>query len=671
MVRPATIKKMVSWKRKYGISMEKPMMQSIIKIKLIVTFLAVVSCPITAQISYNEYQSLREKHKGESVVKLNDAKKYTLNINKGELEIYEETESRYLFLKNTSGEAFTHSIYTSEFTELIDYQAATYALAGEKYKKIHVKEYATKTNSGSSSFYDDVKELVFTFPAVTVGSVVEFKTREKIKESRLLGTVFLNSYYPTEVKRVEYNFDSGINLDVIKYNGNEKFEIVEESSKNRRILLVELYDQPATLLEDNAPNIRYYLPHLIPIIRSYSYKDSTTEILADNSSLYKWYFSLIGQSKEGIETDAIKHLADSLTAGYSTELEKVEKLYYWVQKNVQYIAFEYGMGGFVPRKPDEILHKRYGDCKDKSSLLHELTYQAGITTYFTWIGTRDLPYSYKEVSSPVSDNHMLLTYIDADSNFYFLDATARFNHISFPTAFTQGKEAMIGINNSDFIIKKVPVINAQRNHVVDNTSIKVEDSKLKGKGKMQLDGQNYIEAMYYLTQSDEEDVKEYLESMLSIGNNKFRLVDYNFPEIAEMDTTITIDYEFELDNYIQSYGDEIYINLNLNKDFLGLKIDGDRKFPLNLEYHASVEYNYAFDIPEGYEIKTIPKVTRFKHEIADYNISYRHTNNTLKYQHQISVNTGMVTKDLFDGWRALFSSIEKDYRQSVVLTKKK
>ena len=53
-----------------------------------------------------------------------------------------------------------------------------------------------------------------------------------------------------------------------------------------------------------------------------------------------------------------------------TELEKVKAIYYWAQKNVKYVAFEYALGGFVPRDANDIYSKKYGDCKDNSSIMN-------------------------------------------------------------------------------------------------------------------------------------------------------------------------------------------------------------------------------------------------------------------------------------------------------------
>ena len=51
-------------------------------------------------------------------------------------------------------------------------------------------------------------------------------------------------------------------------------------------------------------------------------------------------------------------VVDSLTKGTNDELEKVKRIYYWVQDHISYVAIENGYRGFIPHKPQEIFTKR-------------------------------------------------------------------------------------------------------------------------------------------------------------------------------------------------------------------------------------------------------------------------------------------------------------------------
>ena len=115
-----------------------------------------------------------------------------------------------------------------------------------------------------------------------------------------------------------------------------------------------------------------------------------------------------------------------------------------------------------PEKPTRVFVKKYGDCKDNSSILFKMLEIAGIQGNLTWIGTREIPYAYSEMPTPLADNHMILSY-EFEGRTYYLDATGRNKPIELPTSFIQGKEALVGNGRDNYKIKQVPVVEAEKN----------------------------------------------------------------------------------------------------------------------------------------------------------------------------------------------------------------
>src|SRR5207244_1127020 len=94
--------------------------------------------------------------------------------------------------------------------------------------------------------------------------------------------------------------------------------------------------------ENREGNYRKYAPHVIVYIDKYQLNDSTIPVLSDLHQLYSWYSTHISELT-GSENKMVKALADSLTSGLSSPEDKTSALYYWVQENIKYIAFEYGL----------------------------------------------------------------------------------------------------------------------------------------------------------------------------------------------------------------------------------------------------------------------------------------------------------------------------------------
>ena len=119
-----------------------------------------------------------------------------------------------------------------------------------------------------------------------------------------------------------------------------------------------------------------------------------------------WYLNLTNGRREA--SGEIKQKVLSLTGSATTLLNKMRALAAFVQNDIRYVAIELGIGGVQPHPAAEIFAHRYGDCKDKATLMASMLHEIGADAYYVAINaergavTRDTP--------PHIDgfNHMIL-----------------------------------------------------------------------------------------------------------------------------------------------------------------------------------------------------------------------------------------------------------------------
>jgi hypothetical protein len=71
-----------------------------------------------------------------------------------------------------------------------------------------------------------------------------------------------------------------------------------------------------------------------------------------------------------VPTPEVKAIADELTNGLSSEIERAEALYDFAAKKIRYVSLvSLGIGGYEPKSAAETIRDGYGDCKDKTALL--------------------------------------------------------------------------------------------------------------------------------------------------------------------------------------------------------------------------------------------------------------------------------------------------------------
>ena len=77
----------------------------------------------------------------------------------------------------------------------------------------------------------------------------------------------------------------------------------------------------------------------------------------------------------------LRPLVTKLTAGKNARDDKASAILQYLSREIRYTGVEFGNATVVPRSPAETLTRKYGDCKDKASLLVAMLRSAGIPAY--------------------------------------------------------------------------------------------------------------------------------------------------------------------------------------------------------------------------------------------------------------------------------------------------
>jgi transglutaminase-like putative cysteine protease len=100
------------------------------------------------------------------------------------------------------------------------------------------------------------------------------------------------------------------------------------------------------------------------------------EAIADWNQVARWELS---RTEPAAATDgAVSSLASTLTSTKESPWNKFVAAAKFVQQEIRYVALELGEGGWTPRPAGETLRNRFGDCKDKTTLLRSILRSAGI-----------------------------------------------------------------------------------------------------------------------------------------------------------------------------------------------------------------------------------------------------------------------------------------------------
>jgi TonB family protein len=164
-----------------------------------------------------------------------------------------------------------------------------------------------------------------------------------------------------------------------------------------------------------------------------------------------WYSNLEQDRRE--PTPDLKAQADEISKDAKTEMANVQALYEYVTRNIRYVSLSFGMGRYQPHSAAEVLTNRYGDCKDKATLLDALLEAEGIhsaTALINSTGAID-----PDIPTPSQFDHAI-TFVSHGGNDIWLDSTAQVAPFEYLLPQLRGKQALVVLPRSPAELKKTP-----------------------------------------------------------------------------------------------------------------------------------------------------------------------------------------------------------------------
>lgn len=595
-------------------------------------------------------------------------KKKVLIIDLGKndsLNITAENRFEMLHLRQKSEQFATESVPFSKFNQILSINAYTMINEDGNVKSIKAEDFVTGSIISKHWFYDDYKEKTFIFPSIEPGVTTVLDYKEAIKEPRFLGVFYLNSYVP--VSKSEYTLIVHKSIKIAyKVYGTNGIELSFKQKKegNNIVYTWKAANLAEYKTEKNSPNISYYEPHIIVYITHIDKKP----LLADPSGLYNWYYGMVKDVNKEVLPE-IKALVDTLTKNSKTDMEKAKILFHWVQENVKYIAIEDGLSGFIPRSANEVYKNRYGDCKDMTSMLVTMFNMANIPAYLSWIGTRKLPYAYKDVPTPMVDNHMIAT-AKIDGENIFLDATDSYVPFGMPTAMIQGKEVMIGIDSINYQIMPVPIVSSEKNRMVDTCWIEIIDDDIRGRGSVIMEGYYKANAAFAMLEQQPKQQKSYLSELLSWQDLNPEIQNISYEPSADNDKKLTIKYDFLVSKHCKISENELFLNLNLDKRLEDESVQIDkRKTDKEIEYQFSDFRCYVVKVPKNYRVGFLPANSSFQTDNFGFIIDYELKDDLILMRKKIYCNYLFLKDNKFQAWNEMIQKLNFAYRNNIKLIK--
>jgi len=211
--------------------------------------------------------------------------------------------------------------------------------------------------------------LPLGLPPLRAGDIVETEYRVDDTKQSFFGKYFGNIFlFQGSRPRLRSKYvliaPKELRLHLNTRGGDLEPEITEWAEGDAVVRTWTVEAAPAIRAEPNMPP----LDELASQVQVSTYEDW--------GEFGRWYWNLV---KDQHRTDPeLEAKTRELVAGLKTDIEKIRAIYDFVASEVQYSAWEFGVHGFKPYRATKVFAQRFGDCKDKATLIETMLDQLGI-----------------------------------------------------------------------------------------------------------------------------------------------------------------------------------------------------------------------------------------------------------------------------------------------------
>jgi tetratricopeptide (TPR) repeat protein len=266
----------------------------------------------------------------------------------------------------------------------------------------------------------------------------------------------------------------------------------------------------------------------------------------------RWWWNLI---KDQLVVDAeLQDLVTSLTKGLTSDRDKVRAIHEWVVKNTRYVGIEFGVHGWKPYRTTLCLRRKFGDCKDKASLIKVMLNAAGIDARMVLIRTQSLGGVADKPANLAIFNHAI-AYVPALD--LFLDGTAEFSGMGELPWGDQGQLALIVADGGAVELRQTPVDAPSTNVLVRLLEIDLSASPTRVKGELRATG---ADAVYLRRRFDSvEERRQSLEQYLTRLYPGARLKESEFVEVQKIGDPVLVRFTFEEGSFTKQSGAQRFV----------------------------------------------------------------------------------------------------------------
>jgi len=532
------------------------------------------------------------------------------------------------------------------------------------------------TDVDGGELISDVRRKTLRIPAATPGSIIGYETEQELQPYAMTDEWGFQDTVPVRESRYTVTLPTGWSYKVFWINHPE---IAPVDATTGRAAWT-LNDLKPVKLERNMPPWRGIAGRMVISLQPPDGKLGGFQSWKD---MGVWYTGLTNGRRDA--SAEVKQKVQELTQSAPTPLAKMQALAAFIQKDIRYVAIELGVGGVQPHPAAEVFSHRYGDCKDKVTLLSSMLKEIGVESHYVIIHT--VRGSVISTTPPnMAFNHVVLAIqlpagVDTSTlpavidhktlgKVLFFDPTSQLTPFGYlPGGLQANTGLLVTPTGGELVV--LPQTSGALNGVQRTAKLTLdENGGLRGDVRETYLGDAAAGQRWSLrTAQQAVDQIKPIESMLTHSLSTFGIEKATVGNLGAIDKPLVWNYSLEVDRYAKNAGDLVLVRPRVFGSWSSAMLETKEARQHPVEFDAPLRQTDVFEItlPAGYSADELPPAVNEDIGFVSYRSVTELAGNVLRYTRTLEVKELSLPVTKADALKHFFRVIENDERMSAVL----
>lgn len=513
-------------------------------------------------------------------------------------------------------------------------------------------------NEPWSGLYYDARALQIGFPTLAPGDTVELVYRiDDVARDNLLGDYFGDvNYLQDTVPTIHWEY-------VLEMPAGRQ---IHSNRPEDAVYETKDLDGGRTLHRWTASGLQKVFPEAdMPgwsEVASYLHVST----YADWQAVSNFWWGLVQDQVQ--PTQEIERVAKEIVSKIpASDVEgRVRAVHDFVLKNTRYVGLEFGIHSFKPYKVEQVLRRRFGDCKDKASLTYSLLRAVGIDSNLVLLRMRHLGKIGEEPASLAVFNHAIL-YVPSLE--LWLDGTAEWSGTRELPEADRGAEVLVVRPGGRSEFQVIPEATADLSGSTTEQVVRLDQD-----GSATIHGSSEVRGLpapgYRRAYASPNGRKASFEQAMARSYPGITVQSLDISDLTRIEDDVRLAFELSVPTYAERRGDgslafspfgdgQSYV-----QSFAPVSV---RRHDLLLRHTWRNGFRHVVELPEGWSARNLPAETRVGSPFGEATVQVVEEAGKLVFSGTVALTRPRIHPGEYEEFRSFLGEIDRLFRRKVVV----